>query len=492
MTGRTEGGFSFGALGAATGEDFDPSRFYGAGRLKQELANRSYVGAGLTAFGVRANPTLGDDRTLTVAAATDWALRSRGWVFEGSAAGTARDADDDGRDLGGAVYVGLDREEGYFTPGLGLRAYTAGFRLNDVGRFRQTNLARISGGGRYLLNRGRPLGPFRRVRVGGFGGQAWRLTDGTNQGFGFFTFFRADFPGFQSLSLNVNTDGLGGFDVRETRGLGVIRNVASGSARVSYETDSRRRYQVEVDLGGSLDAEGGRGVSTGVELEWAVNDRLSLDAEVGLGWGDGERAWAANESFLLDGGALFVGAEADVPEALTADVLVPLAGGAGLLDGLAPYDDAPLQVAGTAFYAPLFGLRDTREADVTLRGQYIFGPSLSLQVFGQLFAARGRYRDFSVLASPDDLRPVGTFPKRRDFAVSAFTGNAVLRWEYRLGSTLFVVWSQSRNAEQFEEVLRAGAPPSPFDSGTGDQFADTFEVFPDNVVLVKLSYLLMR
>ena len=33
-----------------------------------------------------------------------------------------------------------------------------------------------------------------------------------------------------------------------------------------------------------------------------------------------------------------------------------------------------------------------------------------------------------------------------DFSVAEFRGNAVLRWEYRPGSALFVVWSQRRDA----------------------------------------------
>ena len=496
VTGRTEGGLSFGALGSATGEDFRPGRLYGAGRLKQELSNRSYVGAGLTAFGVRPDSARGDGRAVAVAGAGDWALRRAGWVFEGSAAGTVRDADGDGRDLGGALYVGLDREEGYFTPGFGLRAYTAGFRLNDVGRFRQTDLARANAGGRYLVNEGRPVGPFRRLRLGGFASQTWRLADGANRGAGLFSFVRADFPGFQSLSVSLDAEGIGGLDVREARGLGDVRNLARFAGDVSFRTDSRKRYQLELEAGGALDAGGGRGVAAGVELDWAVSDRLSLDVEAELGWDDGARAWAANEAFLLSDGGLFVGSEAvsddDVVGALDPDALVPFAGGAALFDGFAPYTAAPLGAPGTAFYAPLFGLRDTREAEATVRGQYIFTPTLSLQVFGQLFAARGRFRDFSVLAGPDDLRPADGFPKRRDFAYSAFTGNAVLRWEYRLGSTLYVVWSQGRERERFEERLLAGAPPSPFETGTAGQFSDTFGAFPDNVVLVKLSYLLMR
>jgi hypothetical protein len=42
---------------------------------------------------------------------------------------------------------------------------------------------------------------------------------------------------------------------------------------------------------------------------------------------------------------------------------------------------------------------------------------------------------------------VGDRPGQRDFTFRSLRGNAVLRWEYRPGSTLFFVWQQLRSAE---------------------------------------------
>ena len=104
-----------------------------------------------------------------------------------------------------------------------------------------------------------------------------------------------------------------------------------------------------------------------------------------------------------------------------------------------------------------------------------------------------QYEDFRLLASTDDLRPFDAYPRRRDFSFSDFNTNAVLRWEYRPGSSLYVVWSQARGTSAFEDLLFAdGMSTSPFDTSTSQQFADTFGVFPENVFLVKLSYLVMR
>jgi hypothetical protein len=41
--------------------------------------------------------------------------------------------------------------------------------------------------------------------------------------------------------------------------------------------------------------------------------------------------------------------------------------------------------------------------------------------------------------------------RNRDFNVQSFRSNLVLRWEWRAGSTLYLVWQQDREAE---EMLR--------------------------------------
>ena len=493
LTGRTPGGLSFGALGSATGDRFDPSRFYVAGRLKQELAGQSYVGGGVTAFGALPDDELGRVSTRSAAAAADWDLRFAGgaWQFEGVTGATARVSDGDSR-FGGAAYLGLDRVSGFLLPGFGLRFYSAGLRLNDVGLFRQTDIAQARAGARYLWNQGRPLGPFRRLRNGAFATQTWTLSDRQNQGLRLFFFNGAELRGFQELDLNVEIEGLGGVDVLESRGLGAVANQRSVGVRVGFETDSRKQLRFGTSVGGSRDQGGGSSYRLGGEVDWTASDRLALDVEVGLSGGDGVRSWVANEPLFARDDGLRLAGSADVPEAIAEADLVPFDADPVLLDGLAPYADAPVGVGGTPYYLALFGARDTRQLDATARAQYLFGPTVSLQLFGQLFAARGRFRDVSLLAAPDDLRPLDGFPKRRDFSFSSVTANAVFRWEYRPGSTLFVVWSQGRDTDLFEERLLRGAGPSPFERGSLGQLGDAFRDYPDDVVLVKLSYLFMR
>jgi hypothetical protein len=65
----------------------------------------------------------------------------------------------------------------------------------------------------------------------------------------------------------------------------------------------------------------------------------------------------------------------------------------------------------------------------------------------------------------------------RDFNVRSFQSNVVLRWEWRPGSTLFLVWQQNR--ERFASTGRR--------VGTGD-FLDTFGAEGDNFFAVKVTY----
>ncbi len=69
------------------------------------------------------------------------------------------------------------------------------------------------------------------------------------------------------------------------------------------------------------------------------------------------------------------------------------------------------------------------------------------------------------------------FTLARDFTVRSLQGNAVLRWQYRPGSTLFLVWQQQREGVEGDGSLRLGRD-------VGGLFTDP----PTNVFLVKLSY----
>ena len=93
---------------------------------------------------------------------------------------------------------------------------------------------------------------------------------------------------------------------------------------------------------------------------------------------------------------------------------------------------------------------------MTLRQQVVLTPRLTLQGYAQLFTSYGRYRSFSVADGGDtrigfgDLTRVpGATPATfaiddPDFRDVGLNVNVVMRWEYRAGSTLFLVYSRSQ------------------------------------------------
>lgn len=476
LTGRSERGLSVGALASITGSDLDPERLYAAGRLKQELGERSYVGSGLTYF----DGPQADGRRRAVAGGGDFVARLAQNTYQWDGTLTLSHVDAPGeRRTGFAFYSGFDKIRGTATFGSGVRVYSDDFHVSDVGRLNEVNLVRALLGGSVYLNGARPFGPVRRADVGGFGTQTWRYSDGTNRGFEFSGSSSWELMNFSTVNVGYGVGGLGGVDVRETRGLGPVRNRRTGRLSLAYETDARRRFVAEPSAGIEVQEGGGLGRSLALEIDWNASDRVALELGASYGVYDDFTAWAANETFRRADAGWLVGTDDEIPFGDAAALDAAFAG--------VPFHDGPGR-----YIVPLFGTRDTREFDVSLRTNVVFRPNLSLQLYSQLFAARGRYRDFRLLAAPDDLRDLAGYPKRRDLSLQSLVSNAVLRWEYRPGSALYVVWSHHRGDAL--DVLRLPAPgaPTPFEQGTFDHLGDTFGLYPENVLLVKLSYLLMR
>ena len=65
----------------------------------------------------------------------------------------------------------------------------------------------------------------------------------------------------------------------------------------------------------------------------------------------------------------------------------------------------------------------------------------------------------------------------KDFNFRSLLGNAVLRWEYRPGSTLFFVWQQRR-----QDVESFG------DFAFSRDYSGLFHQAPESVFAVKLTY----
>ncbi len=130
---------------------------------------------------------------------------------------------------------------------------------------------------------------------------------------------------------------------------------------------------------------------------------------------------------------------------------------------------------------------------LTIRATYTFTATTSLQVYAQPFISKGTYSNVRQLsatpraAAYDDryapFVPAPTFAAEpMGFNYKAFQSNVVFRWEYRPGSTLFLVWNEGREQPDAAEGTN---------SYLGD-LRDLFRAHPMNTFLVKLSYWLNR
>ena len=131
-----------------------------------------------------------------------------------------------------------------------------------------------------------------------------------------------------------------------------------------------------------------------------------------------------------------------------------------------------------------FARLDQDILSITARANWTATPSLSLQLYAQPFVSTGSYSAWRQLAAPradgydDRFRPFGDGGAPGGFNVKQFNSNAVLRWEYRPASVLFVVWQQGRAQSE----LNAGTFEARRD------VRDLFAAPPENTVLVKMSY----
>jgi hypothetical protein len=132
----------------------------------------------------------------------------------------------------------------------------------------------------------------------------------------------------------------------------------------------------------------------------------------------------------------------------------------------------------------LFAHLDQELLSFTSRLNYTATTALSLQLYAEPFLTTGRYFRLRELASPrasryaDRYRPYSMPTDDASFNVKELHASAVVRWEYRPGSTVFVVWTQGREQDDRN--------PGTFKPAR--DFGDLFGARPDNTFLIKASY----
>ena len=134
----------------------------------------------------------------------------------------------------------------------------------------------------------------------------------------------------------------------------------------------------------------------------------------------------------------------------------------------------------------VFGELDQQTWDLTLRSSFLFDRDKSLELYLQPYLTVGDYTDGRELARPDsyEFRPYdGLDIATKDFSYGAVNLNLVYRWEYRPGSTIYLVWTHSRNKYETQ-----GSHPGP------GAFSNNFGTDPlvdneaENRFQIKVSY----
>ncbi|MFL5538838.1 MAG: DUF5916 domain-containing protein [Longimicrobiaceae bacterium] len=490
LSGRVGAGWSVGALGAVTGEEsglgisdagtrfrqvVEPMTGYGVLRLRREM-NGGRTQLGVVGTGVHrrlAGTDITDLPSDAYAGGFDFSHRWGGdaWLANGYLLGStvrgespailalqtasARyfqrpDADYVRLDSSATALNGwaggymLARVKGRWQGGVLGIARSPGFEVNDVGYLRQadqyTNAA-------YLQHRAfNPVGIFRNYRIGSnawdgrdFGGRSTSRGGNLNVNAQFLNYWGV-YGGVEHDLATLNTSSL--------RGGPAIRGTPWTSGWWGVYSDGRKR------LNGELSFNLGREGETGA---------TSWGSSLYLGWRPTPSATLSLSPFYNRNRSGW------------------------------QYVDSPADAAGSTHY--LYGDLDQQTVGMSVRVSQTFTPTLSLQLYAQPFISAGTFTDYREVANPrakrfsDRFAPLAATQEdgeltangvswgNPDFDYRAFNLNAVLRWEYRLGSTMYFAWSHSRD----------GA----VDDGHFRLWHDSRQLFgytPTNVFLVKVNW----
>jgi hypothetical protein len=153
----------------------------------------------------------------------------------------------------------------------------------------------------------------------------------------------------------------------------------------------------------------------------------------------------------------------------------------------------------------VFGTIEQTRLTLQTRVNWVLNPNTSLQIYMQPLVAVGRYHDFKELAAPNtfafrrydgpgssfsydtanrsysvDSDTFGPSPSfsfdNPDFNFKSLRFNAIFRWEFRPGSTLYAVWTEQHEDEAY-----------PGDFRTRRDLSRLFSSNSDDVFLLKMT-----
>jgi hypothetical protein len=158
--------------------------------------------------------------------------------------------------------------------------------------------------------------------------------------------------------------------------------------------------------------------------------------------------------------------------------------------------------------SPTFGKRyllgkvDNQSLGITFRADLAITPQLTIQYYGSPFISTGKFSNFKEVVNPLATEYSNRFKlisptkdnliynfdtnqdgitdyriNKPDFNYQQFRNNLVIRWEYKTGSTLYVVWSQDRTSYQSGGIM-----------SFTNSLKKLYDIYPTNVFMIKLSH----
>jgi hypothetical protein len=376
------------------------------------------------------------------------------------AIGAAQRAALDGRDLGGAAHPGVRRQRPRLLP-----------RQRAPGRRARVTYQEISPG---------PV--LRSYRVSATTFANWRH-EALSDPFSYDVWGRAHKNGGAFLNADLTFLNYWGADLNAryapellddaaTRGGPLMLRPASTSFRVRGYTDRRRPFALEPSAGVGADRADALSWDASLELSYRPLPGVEIETEPSYAVQQDAAQYVAaltDTEYLPTFGRRYLFGELNRRTA-SLDTRLNLTFSPALTLQLFLQ---PLLSVGDYTALKQLARAESFEFDHLAEGRVMAQGSAARCVGGRTCAAGDtRYVDFG-----GDGAPELTLAEP-DFRVRSLRGNAVLRWEYRPGSTLFLVWQQRRS---YRDLAAAG-----FDVGgeLGALLAEPAE----NVLIVKGSY----
>ena len=365
------------------------------------------------------------------------------------------------RGFGG--YARASKETGDWMWETGLNYRSPGFEVNDLAFMNRADYVWMNAN--LLRQWTKPGSWYRRLTWIGGGQQQYNF-DGDRTDLQAATYLGGQFLNYWNWAAYIQYRP-GVFDDRATRGAAVVRRPTDWFGFVNLSTDSRKPLVLSLNPSWGGNAEGGRSfnASGSARFKPATNVQLTV-----------------GPSFNTSRGTAQFVRRFDDPSA-------------------------------TGFFGrrAVFAGIEQRTLSLNTRLNWTFTPDLTLELFAQPFVATGDYDGFKEFVRPrsvekrefDAAQLTPTVVDGRvtsytldpdrdpatqnftfgnpDFNVRSLRGSAVLRWEYRPGSTLFFVWQQERSGS-----ARYG------DFAFDRDAAAVFRSHPDNIFVIKASYWLGR